>query len=281
MGARPSSFKKGSGYLNEVDALIAGYQFLVGDTVKVKKGNRKGEDFTPLSLELTFQVDGADQAQTKRLLIGDATFFGDVSDDGKTLYTPEGQNISAGTEAGIFLSSLVSPETGDGFPEDRFSDSDTEINFQPMVGTRVRLQNQIDAEKTKRQGKEKGKNGKEYDRRTLRVGQVYDLPTAARGKGNGAAAKTGKSAGKPTAKPSGDASEITGAALTAYLDGAKDKTLHKSKLRMKVLTDPQFKGNTELRDEVAKLLINDEYLAGLSDSSIEYDKSSGTIVLSA
>ena len=44
MGARPSSFKKGGGFLNEVDALITGMVFESGDTYPIKKGSRTGEE---------------------------------------------------------------------------------------------------------------------------------------------------------------------------------------------------------------------------------------------
>ena len=95
MGARPSSFKKGGGFLNEVDALITGMTFESGDTYPIKKGPRKGEEFTPLSLTVSARVDGAEEDVSKRLLISDASRFGDVSADGTTLATPHGQTISA------------------------------------------------------------------------------------------------------------------------------------------------------------------------------------------
>src|SRR3990167_4916255 len=118
MGARPSSFKKGGGFLSGVDATITGYEYFTGETVQIKRGDRKGEDFTPLHLVPTFRVDGADEDVSQRLLIGDASNFGEVSEDGKTLFTPERQSFGRNSEAGIFVESLINPvEGGDGFPD--------------------------------------------------------------------------------------------------------------------------------------------------------------------
>src|ERR1035437_5599071 len=141
MSARPSSFKKGGGFLNEVDALITGLTFESGDTFQVKKGSRKGEDFTPLSLPVSARVDGAEGDGPKRLLMSDATRFGEVSADGTTLATPDGQTISAFSEAGIFINSLVNPvEGGDGFPESRLGENDDpEITYRPVGGRGVRF----------------------------------------------------------------------------------------------------------------------------------------------
>src|ERR1035437_1764952 len=141
MGARPSSFKKGGGFLNEVDALITGMTFESGDTYPIKKGPRKGEEFTPLSLTVMARGDGADGDVSKRLLISDASKFGAVSADGTTLATPDGQTISAFSEAGIFINSLVNPvEGGDGFPESRLGENDDpEITYRPVGGRGVRF----------------------------------------------------------------------------------------------------------------------------------------------
>src|ERR1035437_3515836 len=189
MSARPSSFKKGGGFLNEVDALITGLTFEVGDTHQIGKGKKRaGEDFTPLSLTVMARVDGAEEDVSKRLLISDASRFGDVSADGTTLATPDGQAIAASSEAGIFINSLVNPtEGGEGFPEDRLMEDDTEVSYQPVVGTRVRFVQQA-ATGTRAGKTQKGKDGREWPVRELVVAKVYDLPQAA-GKSNGKAAK--------------------------------------------------------------------------------------------
>lgn len=277
MGARPSSFKRGGGYLNEVDATLVGYTFEVGETSKIKKGDRKGEDFTPLSFVPQFEVDGDDDSKddpkTQRLLIGDAEQFGEVSDDGLTLSTPDGQSIGARSEAGIFIASLCAG----GFPEERFSDSDDEINYEPAIGTRLRLVQQVNEEKTKRQGKQKNeKTGKQYDRKDLLVQTVHEVPG---GKATGKAAKPSASS-KPAAKGKkvADADEVdiptlASATLQAILADAKDNTILKSKLSMAVLKKLTRDDN---RETVREWLMEDENLEGLD--GITYNKKKQIIV---
>lgn len=273
MGSRPSSFKKGGGYLNEVDVTLVGYTFEVGDEAVIKKGARKGETFTPLSFVPEFQVDGEDETKTQRLLIGDAEFFGDVSDDGRTLYTPEGQGISARSEAGLFIASLCDG----GFPEEQFSDDETEINFEPAIGCRMRLVQQINAEKTARQGKQKGKDGKEYDRKDLLVQTVHDLPgPAVKGKTNGKAATPAKGAKGAKGKASGpsedEIAELASETILALV-GEKGK-LAKSKLSMGFLKALMKDPN---RDAAREWALDDDNLGSVE--GISYNKKTQTLTL--
>lgn len=276
MGARPSSFKKGGGFLNEVDALITGMVFESGDTYPIKKGPRKGEEFTPLSLTVMARVDGADEDVSKRLLISDASRFGDVSADGTTLATPDGQTISAFSEAGIFINSLVNPiEGGDGFPESRLGeDDDPEITYQPVVGTRVRF---IQQERTgKRAGTQTAKDGRVWPLKDLVVAKVYDLPQAA-GKANGKAAKPVAKAAKGKAV---DTDEVAVAALLRYAQAAGG-SIAKSKIRMKVLTDKAFSNDPEGRNTVATLLTgknSDAYLGGLDGVVFDAEEQTVSVI---
>ena len=278
MGARPSSFKKGGGFLNEVDALITGLVFESGDTYPIKKGPRKGEEFTPLSLTVSARVDGADEDVSKRLLISDATRFGDVSADGTTLATPDGQTISAFSEAGIFINSLVNPiEGGDGFPESRLGeDDDPEITYQPVVGTRVRF---IQQERTgKRAGTQTAKDGRVWPLKDLVVAKVYDLPQAA-GKSNGKAAKP---VGKTTKGKieTVDTDELAVEALLRYVQQAGG-SIAKSKIRMKVLTDKAFSNDPEGRNTVATLLTgknSDAYLGGLEGVMFDAEEQTVSVI---
>src|ERR1035437_4188115 len=276
MGARPSSFKKGGGFLNEVDALITGLVFESGDTYPIKKGPRKGEEFTPLSLTVMARVDGADEDVSKRLLISDASRFGDVSADGTTLATPDGQTISAFSEAGIFINSLVNPiEGGDGFPESRLGeDDDPEITYQPVVGTRVRF---IQQERTgKRAGTQTAKDGRVWPLKDLVVAKVYDLPQAA-GKSNGKAAKPVAKAAKGKAV---DTDEVAVAALLRYAQAACGK-IEKRHIRMKVLTDKAFSNDPEGRNTVATLLTgknSDAYLSGLEGVMFDAEEQTVSVI---
>lgn len=276
MGARPSSFKKGGGYLNEVDVTLVGYTFEVGEPSKIKKGDRKGEDFTPLSLVPQFEVDGddasKDEPKTQRLLIGDAEAFGEVSEDGLTLATPDGQGISSKSEAGLFIASLCA----NGFPETRFSDDDSEINFEPMIGTRMRLVQQTNVEKTKRQGKQKGKDGKEYDRRDLLVATVHELPgeKKAAGKTGAKPGASSKSAAKGKKADDVDIAELAGETLRDILSEAKDNTIAKSKLSMAVLKKLT---RDENRETVREWLFDDDNLGSVE--GVTYNAKKQTITL--
>lgn len=266
MGARPSSFAKGGGMFSG-DGMITGYEFTVGETTAIKKGPRKGEPFTPLSLTVSFRMDGADEDISKRLLIGDADAYGDVTDKGHTLLTPDGQRISASGEAGVFIGSLCDG----GFPETNFEDTDERINFEPMIGTRIRMVNEVDKEKTERQGKEKNaKTGKEYDRRTLRVQTVLDLPKPAI-KSNGKTARvqpiSSTSLKKRSEEPDGIA-ELAASTLLDILSEADDNSVPKAKLRMKVFAKLGTKHPQ--RDAVIKYLYDDANLSTIE--GVSYDQ---------
>lgn len=239
---RPSGFKRGGGYLNGVDVTITGYEFLIGDEAIIKKGDRKGEIFTPLSLVPSFRADGAEEDQSQRLLIGDADNFGGVSKDGLTLDLGEGR-ITGSCEAAVFIDSLCAG----GFPPENFDEDETTLNLEPMIGTRVHLVQDVNADKTKRQGKQKGKDGKEYDRRDLKVKTVIDLPTA-KGKPNGAAKTPAKkaAAGK-TAQV--DLAALASDTLREILADADNNSIKIAKLKMAVIAKlgvkhPQREGVT-------------------------------------
>ena len=278
MGARPSSFSKGGGMFSG-EGKITGYEFFVGETTKVKNGPRKGEDFTPLSLNVTFRMDGADQDVSKRLLIGDADNYGEVTDSNQVLQTPDGQQISAKGEAGIFIGTLCD----NGFDETRFSDTNDYIDYRPMIGTRIVLVNEVNEEKTKRQGKEKNKTtGKEYDRRDLKVARVLALPIVTPTLAVAPGTRPGVSVptrGKPNGSGKADTALETLAAetLVNILADTKEGSLPKSKLRMKVIAalgpkHPQ-------RSDIEKLLHNDAFLAAVEGVAYDPADKSQTIAL--
>ncbi len=256
MGARPSTFKRGGGFLNQVDAVIKGYAFLVSDSVKVKNGARKGEDFTPLSLAVSFMVDGAEEAVDKRLLIGDADSFGPVSEDGLTLETPEGQNIPASSEAGIFIISLCDA----GFDDQKFSDDPDSVNFEPMINERIRLVQETNVEKTKRQGQQVGKDGKKYDRKDLKVSDVYGQAAVVT---KPAATKAKPAAAKAAVKPvaaADDATDLAIETLLAVVKAAGGGLLKKS---LPVKIAQHMGAKHPQREAVRKLLINSDDLLNL------------------
>lgn len=273
MGARPSSFKRGGGYLNNVTATVVGYSFLVGEPAEMKKGDRKGEMFTPLSLVPEFQEEGASDVKTQRLLIGEATDYGDVEDDGLTLLTPEGQAIPASSEAGIFLASLCdSPE----FPEDRFEETDERINLEPMIGTRLVLVQEVNAEKTTRQGKQKGKNGKEYDRKDLKVKEVLSVAAI---KGVKASAKSSGKGAKPVEV---DIDKVADAVVPGLVEKAGGSLARKQLGARLQVTKTKFPAYAGVWVAVSARVQSEEYLADAAERGIiGYDPKKQVLSLAA
>jgi hypothetical protein len=78
MGARPSAFRKsGGGFLNQVDGVIAGYEFTDEfNGVAFVPGKVAGKDkFHSLYCVLSARVDGAEEDVTTTLFVGGADDF--------------------------------------------------------------------------------------------------------------------------------------------------------------------------------------------------------------
>lgn len=277
MGARPSSFKKGGGFLNGVDGTITGYEF-TDDMItkdgrqpfkpgKVKDAQGRTKDrFHSLNCILSVRVDGAEEDVTTTLFVGGAEDF-TVEEDGHLLVpNEEGRELGASAGFSKFITSLCEA----GFPESRLSE--TEIRFEPIIGTRCRFEQRKDEEATKKYGKRVDKKTKrEYDRQDLVVSQVYDLPEAS-GKANG---KT--KAGKPAAKPGKDEGDVdveelateTLLGILAEQDGNK---IQQSKLGMKVLVALKTHPN---REDVRKLLGSSDFLE--QEYGWSYNKAKGIV----
>ena len=276
MGSRPSSFKKGGGYLNGVDVTLTGYQFtdeFNGEPFEAGKVKGK-EKFHALYCVPSFRVDGADEDTTTTLFTGGYDDF-EISADGLTLTNPNGGEctLGANTATAKFFKSAVDK----GFPEERLSDDPGSVCFAPVIGSRFRLvQAPLSPEEAadlKRRGKSlvrKSKDGKEYPITTLLIDEVYEVPSL-----KGAKVATGKPTptnGKAAKAAPKDEEEVDIASLAAdkvkeYLSDAKDTTLPKSKLRMKVLTDADFKGKSDVRDEVVKWIFDDDNLEAIDGVS--------------
>ncbi len=250
---RPSSFSRGGGgQLNDVDVTFQGYQFVQhSEGFEIKKGDRKGETFTPLNLVVSLLVDGADEAVTRRLLVGEATDYAGITDDGLTLNLGEGR-FSAKSEAGQFIDSLVEA----GFNADEFDEDPTTLNLEPVVGRRLRVV-QVDVVDNKgvvktHVGENKEGKAVTYKDKSTRVSKVYD----------GVAVKVAKKAvvkgGKPAkAAKVADVSEEAAEALQAVVE-AKGGTIARPKLRMALLT--ALTGKSANRDAIIAYLSKDENL---------------------
>jgi len=288
VGARPSSFKQGGGFLNGVDGVISDYTWTDEFNGKpFEAGKIKGSDGKSidkphsLNLALSVRVDGADEDTTTTIkAAGDFDAY-EVSEDGHVLTAADGGecNISANSATGKLLASLIQA----GFPETLFSDNEDSIDLTPMVGTRVRFIQRTDVQRTKDFGKQKGKDGKLYDRKDLVIDNVYDLPGAAeapsKGKGTKAPVKGAK--GKPAAEPSFDVTDFAGPTLKSVLD-AKGGTIEKPKLGMAVLgfLMKNKKLDSDQRDEIRNWLTDDDNLATLVEEGlITFNKKKGQIAL--
>lgn len=283
MGARPSSFKKGGGFLDGVDLVIKDYQFtdeFNGEAFK--PGKIKGADGKPmekphsLNVFITVRVEGADEDTTTTLKAANNFDEWDVSEDGYTI-TPktEGQELSAGTSFAKLISSLceVEPKAEALLPEDV-------INYQGIIGTRLRTVQKTDAERTKKFGqKVDKKTGKGYDRKDLVVEQVYELPSAAPATKSGkpAAARVAAKAGtKSKAAPAGeDLEQLSKDTLVSIIADAGGE-IAKSKLSMKVLTKLMKHAQ---REDVRKLIFTDEFLA--QEDGWSYDKAKQLVSIQA
>lgn len=278
--ARPSTYRKGGGFLDGVDITLVDYQFtdeFNGEPFKAGKINGfdgKGKIDKPhnLNVLLTVRVDGADEDTTTTLKAAGDFDEWDVSEDGHAV-TPlvDGAGFAAGTQWSKFVTSAVAA----GFPEDELPED--EINYEAMLNRRYRLVQRVDEERTKKFGlKVDKKTGKGYERKDLVVDQYYGDAEEVKPAKSASSSKPVKG-GKPAAAPAKgakgkgakDSGEVATAALKRYLDAA-DGSIAKSKIRMRVLTDKTFANQGDVRDEVIKWLHNDDNLEGIE--GVEYDK---------
>jgi hypothetical protein len=286
-GARPSSFKKGGGFLDGVDLVIKDYQFtdeFNGEAFK--PGKIKGADGKPmekphtLNVLLTVRVDGADEDTTTTLKAANNFDDWTVSEDGYTIEPADGsdQALSAGTSFAKFITSLCEADARvEGLlPEDS-------INYQGIIGIRARTVQRKDEERTKKYGqKVDKKTGKGYDRKDLVVETVYELPgegqpaakskPAAKG-GAKAAPATKTAKGKAPAAPEVSVEDL---AKQTLIDIATENkgSIAKSKISMKVLLKL---GQHPQREDVRKLLFSDDFLA--QEDGWGYDKAKQLVVV--
>lgn len=294
--ARQSSFKKGGGFLNEVDATITGYEFTDAFAgVAYKPGKMKDlkgrlvDKPHSLNCALSVRVDGAEEDVTANLRVAKDFDLWEITDDGHTLTPVEDANLGGSSAFGKFIQSWE-VAAGQGAESDEHGD--TSFNYEPIIGSRVRLVQKdysaADLEGIKKLGasiKRKGKDGKEYNRQNLVVESVLELaqPTAKPAAGKAATVK--QVAGKKVAAPVVeeveevvDIKDLSGLALVEILQAAGG-TIPQAKLSIKTLTTPLLKGNAS-REEVRTWLCDATNLEELAtDGLIAYDKKKQTVTL--
>jgi hypothetical protein len=271
MGSRPSQFKRGGGFLNGVDGVITGYRFTDEFNgvafVPGKKAGSKDEKFHTLFCEVSVRVDGATEDVNQHLFVGGYDDY-EISEDGLTLTDPSGGecNIGEKTGAAIFFKSVVDG----GFPEDRLSDDPNTVNFEPIIGSRVKFVQRKDEESTRKLGKRLDKKtGKSYDRTNLVVDTVYETPDAA----PKAAAKAAPAKGKAAAPAVIDIDSIAGQAVVEIVTRLGKPTEIKAftmeSLKSSVLKTAEAKPHVTA---IRKRIMEAEFLTSLAEAEgVEYE----------
>lgn len=258
-GARPSTFKSGGGFLNGVDGILANYQFTTN-----KPGTSTPSEW--LYCELTVRVDGADDAVSTNLFVGSADDF--LIEKGGHVLTAIDDNaaISGKSNFGQFVNSLVAG----GFPESELPE-DT-FDYSAILGLRARFVQVKDEAATRKLGKRKGKDNKEYDRTLTAVEKVYARGTT--GSGQTAGKKVTTASGKPNgAAKTVDIDQLTDETLVAILSR---KDIGGSIVRAKLpvhIANAMGKDHPH-REDVRSRMFSQEYLTDAAERGlIDYDPS--------
>ncbi len=251
-GSRPSQFRKGGGFLHGTDLVIRdivftdvlpnGQPFVPGKDPK----DPKKDKFHSLFARLTVRVDGADADVSTSLFVGNADDYA-ITDNGHTIEGPD-LGVSALTK---FIGSLVTA----GFPDTNLPED--KINFTSVIGARVRTIQQTDAERTKKIGKRKGKDGREYDQKDLLVDQFYGMVGGAQVP---AGSSTAAASSAAPAAPAGNVGDAAATLLMDILAKAKDNKIAKAKLNSAIVGATV--GNPQ-REALRKYLLEDANLQAI------------------
>lgn len=310
--ARQSRFKKGGGFLDGVDSTITNYEFTdaFGDTpykpgkMKDSKTGKMVDKPHSLNCLMSVRVDGADEDTTTTLKVATVFDEWEITDDGHTITPVDGAKLSGNTAFGRFMQSWEKV-SGQGAESETVDEAS--FNFEPIIGSRIRTiqepytaQELLNLKKLGATEKQKGKDGREYERRHLVVEQVYEsdvqpkaavaghpttsvkksTTTTSPSKRAVATKPAGKANGKAVEVEEEDVKDLSGRALVEMLEAAGGK-LAKAKLSVKTLMTPALKGHAQ-RDDVRKWLFSDdnlEELASDSDGLIAFDKAKQMIEL--
>jgi hypothetical protein len=269
-GARPSGFKQGGGgAFNGIDGRISDYEF----TTEHPFSEKDSDEYIYFVVEA--ELDGKEEAEKTVLFVGNSENF-TIEDGGKTLVPVDPEDgLWVGSGVAKFINSLVTPANGEeGFPESSLPED--AINYEPIIGTRVRFIQVQDVDKNgkpKVRKATKGKHkGKEFPQTHTEIGAVYELPGAKKG-AKAAAGKPAAKASAPAASKGGkkakdedegdDVETLAIETLTALLED-NDGELLKKKLPVQVIN--KLGAKHPQREAVRKLLSDDEFLAGQEDS---------------
>lgn len=221
--------KAGSG--GAIEGEIMDYTFM--DTFPFGEGDGDKKDGDNIYMLLVLRKDGVEEGDEENydkrsLYLGSGQFL-TIEEDGKVLKSSDDDGTPRLYEGGEVFKFIASLEEA-GFPADaRFPDISEEkvIDFRAMIGTRVRLSNEVDRESQLAIGKKKlgkkaanateeeimeagkrlvtkGKHkGKKFNRTYSKVTKVLDVPD----EDNKAKAKAGAKAGAKSNKSTGKGSK--------------------------------------------------------------------------
>ena len=250
----------GSGKFHNMDGVITDYEFTTVHPF-AKEGTRRSQsDFAPLYGVLTAQMDGAKEPDVDVLLVGSADDFY-ITDRNKTL-TPvaEGRSVWAKGQWGKLIASLETL----GCETENADFAEGVFNYQPIIGRRVRFQQEQQFDKNgklkKRMGKGRDGKPREYDDTTTVITADYGMAVTTPTKG----AKGVTTMTKVASKANGAAKEVD---LTDTADEALVGLLDKfggSAPKAKLVSAPAQlflkKTYPAHSDELRKILYDDEYL---------------------
>ena len=273
----------GGGKFNNVDGVITNYEFTTVHPFARRdnptRQRRNTSDFNPLYGVVTAQMDGAKEPDVDVLLVGSADDF-EISDEGKTITPVDGGNgVWAKGQWGKFIASLEKL----GCETENADYAESVFNYEPIIGRRVRFQQEQQFDKAGKLKKRQGKGGdgkpREYDDTTTIV--VADYGTVA------AVSAKGATRGKVVSKSNGAAKEVD---LTDTADEALVGLLDKfggSAPKAKLVSAPAQlflkKNYPDHSDELRKMLYDDDYLdvALVRGVISAYDKSGKLQTLTA
>ena len=247
----------GSGKFNNVDGVITNYEFTIVHPFAKQRNRRSRSDFSPLYGVVTAQMDGAKEADVDVLLVGSADDF-EISDEGKTITPMGGGNgVWAKGQWGKFIASLEKL----GCETENADYEESVFNYEPIIGRRVRFQQEQQFDKSgklkKRMGKGRDGKPREYDDTTTIVVADYGMAAAVK---TGTKTTTTKAASKANgAVKEVDLTDTADEALVGLLDKFGG-SVPKAKL---VSAPAQLflkKNYPDHSDELRKIIYDDDYL---------------------
>lgn len=247
------------------EGVITDYSFM--DTFPFGDGD-KDDDNDNIYMLLEVTPDGADEPNKRSLYLGSGQYL-KITDKGKSLESSDEDGTPRLYDQGEVFKFIESLEAA-GFPaEARFPDpSEGKINFEAMIGTRIRVTNEIDEEATKKFGKRKvtkGKHkGKEFNRTYTKVTKVFEVADEAPAKSKATNAKASKAAAKDDDGDDDETPTVTKKQLdkfiVAVIEAQPKSSVEKSGLALAITryAAKQKMDNGE-RDALRNAIIADEF----------------------